>query len=230
MPEAKLDTLRPVAIPEGAQIGLRVAGPVPRALAWALDALLRVIGYFVLAIPLGMIGDIGIAVWLLVLFVGEWGYGVLFEVLGRGATPGKRMLGLRVVHMDGTPVGWGASAIRNFMLFVDFLPPPFGAGLVACLASRNFQRLGDRAAGTFVVHERRTRGVTKRATTAPLAPPVPLKPNEQLALVEFANRVGSWTPARRDELAGLLEPLTGASGETGAEQIVAMAEWTEGRA
>jgi uncharacterized RDD family membrane protein YckC len=229
LPDAKLDTLRPIAIPEGAQIGLRVAGPVPRALAWALDALLRVVGYFVLAIPLGLFGDVGMAVWTLILFVGEWGYGVLFEVLGRGATPGKRMLGLRVVHTDGTPVGWGASAIRNFMLFVDFLPPPFGAGLVACLSSRNFQRLGDRAAGTFVVHERKVRLGQRRATTAPVAPPVALRPEEQLALVEFVSRGASWTPARRDELADLLEPLTGARGELGAERVVAMAEWTEGR-
>jgi uncharacterized RDD family membrane protein YckC len=230
LPDPKLDTLRPIAIPEGAEIALRIAGPSPRALAWALDALLRGLGYAIVGLVFAVLGQVGLAAWLIVLFVGEWGYGLLFEVLGRGATPGKRVLGLRVVHSDGTPVSWGASAIRNFMLFVDFLPPPFGAGLVACLASPNFQRLGDLAAGTLVVHDRRVRRATERDVSAPIAPPVPLGAAEQLALVEFAQRAVHWTPARRVELADVLAPLTGADGDEGVERLVSMAAWAERRA
>jgi hypothetical protein len=46
-----LDTYRPVETPEGVEIGLRVAGPVPRLLAAAIDLAIRVGIYFVLLIP-----------------------------------------------------------------------------------------------------------------------------------------------------------------------------------
>jgi uncharacterized RDD family membrane protein YckC len=226
---ARLDTTRPVSTPEGAEIELRVAGPLPRALAWALDALLRWTGYVIVLLPLSLFGGVGNGIGLLALFVGEWGYGILFEVLGRGATPGKRVLNLRVVHMDGTPVGWGASVIRNLMLAVDFLPPPFGAGLVSCLASRDFQRLGDRAAGTLVVHARAYRTGVSKDDVRPVAPPITLAPREQLALAEFATRAPTWTRDRRVEMAGLLEPLTGARDAEGVERLVGMAHWLEGR-
>lgn len=226
----RLDTARHAATPEGADVALRVAGPMPRALAWAVDALLRVLGYSVLGLGLTLAaGGLGQALFVLVLFAGEWWYGVLFEVLGRGATPGKRVMNLRVVHADGTPVGWGASIIRNFLLAVDFLPIPFGAGFVSMLASRDFQRLGDRAAGTLVVHQDRPRISSKASTGDVIAPPIALDANEQLALVEFASRASTWTPARREELAEVLEPLTRASGRTGVERVVGMAQWVEGR-
>jgi len=229
-PPARLDTARHAATPEGADVALRVAGPLPRALAWGLDALVRMLGYTVCAIGLNLaFREVGQALFLLVLFAGEWWYGVLFEVLGRGATPGKRVMNLRVVHADGTPVGWGASIIRNFLLAVDFLPPPFGAGIVSCLASRDFQRLGDRAAGTLVVHQERARIASKASTGEVVAPPIALDANEQLALVEFATRASTWTPARREELAEVLEPLTGASGRAGVERVIGMSQWVEGR-
>lgn len=226
---ARLDTTRPVATPEGAEIALRVAGPLPRALAWALDALLRWTSYAIILIPLSMFGGVGSGLTYLLLFVGEWGYGILFEVLGRGATPGKRVMHLRVVHVDGTPVAWGASVIRNLMLAIDFLPPPFGAGLVSCLASRDFQRLGDRAAGTLVVHARAHRSSSPKDDVRPVAPPITLAPVEQLALAEFATRAPTWTHERRAELADLLEPLTGARHAAGVERLVGMAHWVEGR-
>lgn len=225
----RLDTARHASTPEGADIALRVAGPLPRALAWLLDVTIRIASYLFLGFVLSLIGEIGMAAFTLVIFVGEWWYGVLFEVLGNGATPGKRVMGLRVVHADGTPVGWGASVIRNFMLAIDFFPPPFGAGLVSCLASRDFQRLGDRAAGTLVVHLERPRALSSDDDERVVAPPIALGPNEQLALSEFAARASSWTPARRAELADELAALTGATGPRGVERLVGMARWVEGR-
>lgn len=58
----------------------------------------------------------------------NWWYMVLFEVLDRGRTPGKRLLGLRVVHDDGTPIDWSSSLIRNLLRFVDMLPTGYGLG------------------------------------------------------------------------------------------------------
>ena len=90
---------------------------------------------------------------LLLMFVLEWFYPVIGEVYFRGASPGKHLLGLRVVHDNGTPVGFSASMIRNLLRFVDFLPALYAFGLLSMFASTSFKRLGDWAAGTVVVYK-----------------------------------------------------------------------------
>ena|ERR1019366_6444626 len=68
----------------------------------------------------------------------------------QGATLGKRLLGLRVVKMDGSPIGWSESIIRNLLRIVDGL---FGylVGAILIWTSPQRQRLGDRLANTVVV-------------------------------------------------------------------------------
>ena len=63
-----------------------------------------------------------ILILLLVLFVTYWGYFMLFEVLRRGQTPGKKWMGLRVVRTSGAPVGWGAAFLRNLIRLADMMP------------------------------------------------------------------------------------------------------------
>jgi uncharacterized RDD family membrane protein YckC len=82
---------------------------VPRALAWLIDLGVRGTVYFSAATVLGLAGETGTGVMLMLLFVLTWGYPILFEVLWHGQTPGKRALGLRVLRGDGAPVGWLAS-------------------------------------------------------------------------------------------------------------------------
>lgn len=89
------------------------------------------------------------------------GYHVIFEVYVGGQTPGKRMVGVRVVRMDGGPLRLSHSLIRTFLRIVDYMPGFYGIGLIAVFASSRNQRLGDMAAGTVVVldrsrHPRRT--------------------------------------------------------------------------
>ncbi|MBV9616510.1 MAG: RDD family protein [Ktedonobacteraceae bacterium] len=70
----------------------------------------------------------------------------------RGATIGKMMLGLRVVKIDGSPIGWSESIIRNLLRVVD----GFAAYLVGAIliwTSPQRQRLGDRVAKTVVVRQ-----------------------------------------------------------------------------
>ncbi len=82
-----------------------------------------------------------------------WGYYMIFELTTNGQSPGKRALGLRVIKVHGYPISFSDSAIRNLVRIVDFLPFFYGAGLVAMLLNKNWQRLGDLAAGTLVVRE-----------------------------------------------------------------------------
>ena len=69
-----------------------------------------------------------------------------------GASLGKMALGLRVVKMDGSPIGWKESIIRNLLLFID--EGLIVVGAIFIWSSPQRQRLGDRAAGTIVVRRR----------------------------------------------------------------------------
>lgn len=93
---------------------------------------------------------------LLTLLVG-WSYFVLLEWLWEGRTLGKRMFGLRVITADGSPAPFTAVLIRNLLRTVDFLPAFYGLGLLAVVVSPRSQRLGDLAAGTYVVRAPRPR-------------------------------------------------------------------------
>ena len=202
---------------------------MPRLYAALLDLMLRAGLDLLLAIATGQLGRAGVGLFLVGLFLVEWFYPVLFEVLRGGATPGKRALGLLVLQRDGTPVGWTASILRNLVRFADFLPFAYGFGLAAMLVDRDFRRLGDLAAGTVVVH-REAAAVGHRVPAAPpLPPPLPLALDEQRAVVEFAERLGAWPEARAVELADLLTPLTGAPGAAGVPRLVGMANWLLGR-
>lgn len=72
---------------------------------------------------------------------------------GWGATLGKRLMGIRVVAEDGSPVDLGAAVVRNVLRVVDALLFYLVGSLVA-LASPRRQRLGDQLARTAVVRTR----------------------------------------------------------------------------
>jgi uncharacterized RDD family membrane protein YckC len=224
-----LDTYRPVETPEGVEIGLRVAGPVPRLFAAAIDFAIRLGVYVVLSIPAGLLGDGGVGLLLVGMFLMEWFYPVLFEVRRGGATPGKQRMGLLVLHRDGTPVGWMASIVRNLVRFADFLPAAYGFGIASMLIDRDFRRLGDLAAGTVVVHREAGMVGYRVPTGPPLRPPAPLDLDEQRAVLDFAERLGTWSEARSAELAGLAYPLTGATGIEGVKGLLGIANWLLGR-
>ncbi len=71
-----------------------------------------------------------------------------------GWTPGKLMLGLRVVHRDTYEVaGIGRNLLRGLLLIIDTFPWFFPiVGLVLMLVDKQGRRLGDRAARTLVIH------------------------------------------------------------------------------
>ena len=228
-----LDTYRPVETPEGVEIGLRVAGPVPRLLAAAVDLAIRMGVYFVLIFPASLLGDGGVGLLLVAMFLMEWFYPVLFEVRRGGATPGKRRLGLLVLHRDGTPVGWMASIVRNLVRFADFLPAAYGFGIASMLIDRDFRRLGDLAAGTVVVHREPEMAGYRVPVGPPVRPSVPLDLDEQRAVLDYAERLGTWSEARAAELAGLATPLTGIAqsevGNEGVKNLLGIANWLLGR-
>lgn len=219
----QLDTVHTFETPEGVDLRLRVAGPVPRALAFVLDALIRYTVLFVLSMILLPLAELGVGAFLIMLFLMEWFYPVLFEVT-RGATPGKKAMGLIVVHDNGTPIGWPASLIRNLLRVIDFFPLFYGLGLLSMLINRQFKRLGDLAAGTLVVYTESTRRNEVMIEAEARVLPVPLAVDEQRALLDFAERSTTLAPGRVVELAEIISTERGAAA---VESVLGYARWLE---
>jgi uncharacterized RDD family membrane protein YckC len=142
----------------------RVAGLGSRFLAWLIDLAVIVLLVFA-SMMAGMVAEMGraglfLAIVMVWTFVLQWGYFLLFEWLWQGQTPGKRLLGIRVVHWQGTSISFFQAAVRNILrvvdglplLVVDILPLLYGIGFLVAACNRENRRLGDLAAGTLVVH------------------------------------------------------------------------------
>lgn len=150
-----------IRTPEGVLFSYRLAGPFTRGLAWLVDiAIIVVIQYglgklaSVIQIANEDIAGGFMAVMFLVLTLG---YGAAFEWLWRGQTPGKRLLRLRVMDVNGLRLGFHQVLLRNLLRALDFAPGLYLIGGVACVLTRHAQRLGDLAAGTVVVYTARER-------------------------------------------------------------------------
>ena len=206
---------------------MRLAGPIPRAAAQAIDWLIR-LGLYLLLTPLAALSGVGMGLLLLGLFAVEWFYPVWFE-LRSGATPGKKALGLVVVHDDGTPVGPSASLIRNLLRALDFLPLFYATGLISMLIDRNFRRLGDLAAGTLVVYADRAATDRQIPEQPPRPPTRRLDTDMQQAILDFAERSPRLSRARGAELARLAaghQPSAGDAGDEAAiAELLGIANW-----
>ncbi|MBU7048506.1 MAG: RDD family protein [Theionarchaea archaeon] len=95
-----------------------------------------------------------IALFYLLVGTLSWAYFVINEMLFDGRSVGKRMLGLRVIKEDGSPIDLVDSLTRNFIRFADLLPGTYLVGFVTMMFNERFKRLGDFAAGTLVVRTR----------------------------------------------------------------------------
>jgi uncharacterized RDD family membrane protein YckC len=220
-----------VETPEVVTIAYDVAGVGSRCLAATVDttliALLQAaLGALVFAVASLAPGaadaasDIIFALWSVLAFVLLWGYYLLFELLWSGQSPGKRLIGLRVIREGGRPLDFSASALRNLIRVVDFLPFGYGLGVLTIFADPRARRLGDLAAGTLVVREGLALSLDELARgaapapvppRAPDAPGAPMLPNLHLlndaayaVAEEFLRRRDGLSPARRSELAGEL--------------------------
>lgn len=220
-----LDTTYNIDTPEGVELRLPVAGIGSRALAWLIDAFIKFIALIVLAIVLTFLGTFGAGLRLIAVFVLLWFYNVLFEVFAHGATPGKKVIGLRVMNANGTPVGWTGSLLRNLIRAVDVLPGCYLFGCISVMLSRNFQRLGDLAAATVVVYADKESARTSLAGVKPEPVKVPLTLDEQQVIVSFGERAPRLNRERAEELADLMKPVFG---EVEADELRSHAAWLAG--
>ena len=173
--------------PEGVDLRLELASAGDRAAAFIIDGALIVLTLIAVTVPLLFLmvatrgrAELVLIVWLLGSFVLRNGWFALFEMGGRGATPGKRIIGLRVVARDGARLTGGAVLARNAMREIEvFLPLSFlgyqgsqgpadgmltlfalawtGIFLFFPLFNRDRLRVGDLIAGTWVVRTEKRR-------------------------------------------------------------------------
>jgi uncharacterized RDD family membrane protein YckC len=151
--------------PEAVALDLEPATVGSRSVAILLDYLLIGSGLVLLAAAEAAFGFggfvpnwLGIALLLLLVFALQFGYPTGFETLWRGRTPGKAAMGLRVVTVEGAPVRFRHAAVRAAVGLVELQATLGGIAVIASFASPRGQRLGDLAAGTLVVRERRSGG------------------------------------------------------------------------
>jgi uncharacterized RDD family membrane protein YckC len=211
---------------------LSPAGLSARFYAFALDWLIRLAILYAVAIVAALMAGLGTALMLIVLFVLEWFYPVIFELTLAGATPGKRAFGLKVVMDNGLPITPAASITRNLLRTADFLPFLYGFAIVSILVRRDCKRLGDIAAATMVVHKARAVPRITLNRIVPVAPVRPLTPENEAAIVALAARASRMTAERLDELAALAASVSGDTGRSGPEvtrRVLGVAQWVLGQ-
>jgi uncharacterized RDD family membrane protein YckC len=154
--------------PEQVALEFSLATVGSRFLALAIDTVVQIGSAVVLLVVVGLgtwassatidaAGPWILALLVLGLFSIYYGYFAVFESVWNGQTPGKRVIGLRVIHTSGRPLSVFEALLRNVIRIADQLPGIYAVGIVSVFLTERSQRLGDLAAGTVVVHERAVR-------------------------------------------------------------------------
>ncbi|MBM7115464.1 RDD family protein [Archangium primigenium] len=234
-PSAHLD----VATPERVSLSLPVAGLGYRCLAYLVDLLLLfffwVVAYFLFTLLVSDVlgffqGLSGLARTLLVVgvFATQWVYWTACEVLMDGQTPGKRLVGIRVVRADGAPVGVLECAVRNLVRLVDALPFFYAVGCLSVLFTRRHQRLGDLLAGTLLVREERIDlgKYAPASAPAPSSAPRPATPRRLTSgdtelILSFLARAPWLEPQARARLGARLVERYGGLGDAERAALLA---------
>lgn len=172
---------RDLITPEGAVIRLKISKAGERIGAFAIDIAIQ---WFVVIVTLVVVSfassffsrdatEVVFSFWLVGFFFFRNFYYIYFEVGRRAATPGKRLMGLRVASRDGGRLTANSVLARNFIREIEIgLPFQFlmmggdavgtaimiagliwsGIFLFFPLFNRDRMRVGDLIAGTWVVH------------------------------------------------------------------------------
>jgi uncharacterized RDD family membrane protein YckC len=157
-----------IETPENVAFDYQVAGIGSRFLAALVDSLilgavyvfLLIVALLLLAfsprlnLPLEIVrqlSNILTAALLIAAFLILFGYYIVCEIVTGGQSPGKELVGLRVIKENGYPLSPLDSIIRNLVRVIDFFPFAYGFGIITMFFNARSKRLGDFAAGTLVV-------------------------------------------------------------------------------
>jgi uncharacterized RDD family membrane protein YckC len=216
-----------VRTPESIEFTYALAGLGSRFLAWFVDFAIQlciIVAIFFGALfafaklpSNGVVSDsaaaklgaaILIAIIVIVLFTILFGYFIAFEAFWNGQTPGKKLLGIRVVRDGGYPIDFGASLIRNLIRVAELLIGLYALSAISATISPENKRLGDIAAGTIVVRDARlaipTLDVLRRGAEPVYGATAFLSGDERALIKRFLDRRDELNAAKRQELAAQL--------------------------
>ncbi len=157
-----------VLTPERVSLQYDIAGIGSRGAAAIVDTVIQLVALMVIffALTAGLAAGsavlsgsgpgaatLSLALFVLAVLAIADGYFILFEIIWNGQTPGKRMVGIRVIRENGYPMRPIDAVIRNLVRMVDWLPGAYGVGVLTMLLNKRSKRLGDFASGTIVVRE-----------------------------------------------------------------------------
>lgn len=194
-----------VQTPENVSLEFELAGPGSRGVAVAIDTAIQstiagiitlilyvVTGEEQMNLMLVRNNTFYIVLGLLVTFALQFGYFFLFEAFMKGATPGKRLVGLKVMMADGEPLSISAALIRNFIRIGDMLPGIYAVGILSVVFNRRYMRVGDMAANTVVVKVLpEKKGLTKQLSATAERRSFILTQKEEALLNEYRERTRS---------------------------------------
>ncbi|HEV3229090.1 MAG TPA: RDD family protein [Solirubrobacteraceae bacterium] len=119
-----------------------------RYIAHAADGLVLLVLFLVVGVPAGIVSSgLLLAVLVVWLTVGQVAYYVLTQRQS-GRTPGKRLMGIRVVDAEGRTPGTAALIRRTVPLLVEYF---YVIAWLSMMTSSYRQRVGDRWADTYVI-------------------------------------------------------------------------------
>jgi phosphoenolpyruvate carboxykinase (GTP) len=175
--------------------GLHFASLRRRSLAGLIDLAATLAVVVPLGLLLGQTGIVGGVIIVIAAFS--------FLEARFGQTPGKALVGIRVLLLDGRPATTLAAVVRNVFRVIDGFPGIYLIALTSLAGSKRRQRLGDQAAGTSVFVDRRAdeSGLhTLRASALPGATPMLHHPTARTENGRLLAWVGEWqqllAPAR----------------------------------
>ncbi|UOQ49214.1 RDD family protein [Gracilibacillus caseinilyticus] len=166
-----------VKTPEYVTLQFHLAGLGSRGASQIIDYLLIFLVQFAIILiltfslennPSGILlineyDNVILAVGLVIIFALNFGYFIFLEYFWGGRTIGKKLVGIRVIQENGHNVTFLSSLIRNLLRIIDMLPGFYAAGILFVFFHSKHKRLGDLAAGTLVVHERRDKTAKRNA-------------------------------------------------------------------
>ena len=195
--------------PEQVDISYTIAGLGYRFMALLIDMILQILILMLLSASLGFSGlwgngamrDFNLALFIVVFAIVFQGYFFIFELLLKGKTPGKALMKIRVVRMDGRAADISGIIIRNLVRLVDFLPAFYAVGVISMFINKDSRRLGDLVAGTMVIVERKQASLNMILAEQDAVVNMALSNQEYAVIRDFLARQEKLTAKARTHLA-----------------------------
>ena len=204
-----------VLTPERVSLQYDIAGIGSRGAAAIVDTVIQFVSVTVLAfgafaagvvgalfgISGSALGSLMLGLFALAVFIVMAGYYMVFEILWNGQTPGKRLLGVRVMRENGYPIRPVDSVVRNLVRIVDWLPGMYGVGVLTMLLNKRSKRLGDFASGTIVVREGARGAAAAMIASVSTSRGYALSNSDATLVRDFLSRRATMNAGARSELA-----------------------------